>query len=326
MTSLKEPQNLCSFHPLFALQYISSAQTLLNRKGMGIKAKTVVCLILILFIITGCNNDLSQASGEFDTTSEYKEITEHMNTLEHDNEDKNTDIVKIFGCDADLISKGADSEQVTKLYLEDFAEGKEKGYIPVLVFLDDILEEKINLTLNGKNKEEYIEETLSTERSNGKKLFDKRYSDLEKYYGDELMAINDAKLDAMLSLYGKSGTGKFLPSSDAYEGELYLLKVPTNNPFEIFAWLPFGGWNESPDTSDMISMCEYWYNEYGAVPAAISHDTLTFYLRNPVADKETAVKAAKEQCGFSSEVLGMGGIESYVKMTFNGNIWTFWWD
>lgn len=217
-------------------------------------------------------------------------------------------------------------EQVTKLYLESFAEGKEKGYIPVLVFLDDILEEKINLALEDKNMGMYIEETLSTERSDGKELFDKRYSDLEQYFGDELMAIDDAELDAMLSLYGNSEKGKYLPSSGAYEGKLYLLKVPANNPYEIFAWLPFGGWNECPDTSDMISMCEYWYDEYGAVPAAITHDTLTFYLSDPLADKETAVKAAKEQCGFSSEVLGMGGIELYVMMTLNSNVWTFWWD
>lgn len=290
------------------------------------KIKTIASIILILFILTGCNSDFPQALGAFDTSSEYKDITEPMNTSQYDNEENNMDTVKKFGCDADLIRKDVGGEQVTKLYLESLAEGKEKGYFPVLVFLDDILEEKINLTLEGKNREKYIEETLSTERTGGKELFNKRYSDLEQYFGDALMAIDDVELDAMLSLYSNKDTGKFLPSGNTYEGELYLLKVPTNNPFEIFAWLPFGGWNECPDTSDMISMCEYWYNEYGAIPAVISHDTLTFYLSNPVTDKETAVKAAKEQCGFSSEVLGMGGIRSYVMMTLNSNIWTFWWD
>lgn len=281
------------------------------------KSKRAAALILALLVLTGCGGRLDESAlGDFDLISEYMKT--HAEAII-------TDTTKIFECDARAISGNANAEQITNLYLESFAAGKENGYVPVLVFLDDILEREINLFFEDKDRESYLQETLSSERTDGKELLDKRYSELEEYFGEELL-ISDAELDTMLSLYGNSVGGKLLPSTDHYDGEMYLVKVPADNPFEIFAWLPFGGWNECPGTNEMISICEYWYKEYGAVPAAITRDTLTFYLSDPVSDKAAAVKAAKEQCAFSSEVLGMGGISSYVLMTLNSNVWTFWWD
>ena len=280
---------------------------------MMIKGRiTLPLLALSLLALTGCGGDY----GEFDLLSEY--LNSHPDAIV-------TDTVKVFGCDADAISGNADAKQVTNLYLEAAAEGKEKGYVPVLVFLEGVLEEKINLDFEEKGREAYIIEALTAERPDGKELFDKYYSFLEHYYGEEL-SVDDTELDMLLSLYGSLWNERLLPSADSYDGELYLVKVPADNPYEIFAWLPFGGWNECPDTNEMIAMCEYWYKEYGAVPAAITYDSLTFYLNEPVSDKETAIKAAKEQCAFSSEVLGMGGVENYVLMTLNSNVWSFWWD
>ena len=39
---------------------------------------------------------------------------------------------------------------------------------------------------------------------------------------------------------------------------LSLAKIPLKNPWEIFAYLPFGNWNECPDTPDLMAVAKYW--------------------------------------------------------------------
>ena len=57
---------------------------------------------------------------------------------------------------------------------------------------------------------------------------------------------------------------------------LILAKIPVKNPWEIFAYLPFGGWNECPNTPELMAVAKYWFEQHGAVPAAMSHDELEF--------------------------------------------------
>lgn len=253
---------------------------------------------------------------EFDMLSEY--LSTHTEAMI-------ADTATVFGCEAYLPVERAGDKEITSMYLNLFKEGEEEGYVPVMVLVDEVLEETISFNYGDKGREAYIAEVLSAERPDGKELFDKYYSELEQYYGD-VLAANGGWGNPLLPFYS-SGGQMLIPSGTLYDGELYIVKVPAENPYEIFAWLPFCGWNECPETKEMIAMCEYWYNEYGAVPAVITYDTLTFYLKEPVADEETAIKAAKEQCAFSSEILGYGGgLDAYIAMTLNKNIWSFWWD
>ena len=69
---------------------------------------------------------------------------------------------------------------------------------------------------------------------------------------------------------------------------LILAKIPVKNPWEIFAYLPFGNWNDCPDTAELMAAAKYWFEQYGAVPAAMSHDELEFLLPAPIP-KEKAM-------------------------------------
>ena len=40
---------------------------------------------------------------------------------------------------------------------------------------------------------------------------------------------------------------------------LILAKIPVKNPWEIFAYLPFGNWNECPDTPELMAVAKYWF-------------------------------------------------------------------
>ena len=75
------------------------------------------------------------------------------------------------------------------------------------------------------------------------------------------------------------------------------------NPWEIFAYLPFGGWNECPNTPELMAVAKYWAQQHGAVPAAMSHDELEFTLPAPVPEGEShgdgggAVRLLPGRCG-----------------------------
>ena len=67
---------------------------------------------------------------------------------------------------------------------------------------------------------------------------------------------------------------------------LILAKIPVKNPWEIFAYLPFGNWNECPDTPELMAVAKYWFEQHGAIPAAMSHDELEFLNSRLLSPKE----------------------------------------
>ena len=110
---------------------------------------------------------------------------------------------------------------------------------------------------------------------------------------------------------------------------LILAKIPVKNPWEIFAYLPFGGWNECPDTPELMAVAKYWYEEYGAIPAALTHDVVEFTLPEPVKS-DKALPLAVEQYGFCPDIVDQGGedmtIGKLADTLSKSSIWYFWWD
>ena len=110
---------------------------------------------------------------------------------------------------------------------------------------------------------------------------------------------------------------------------LILAKIPVKNPWEIFAYLPFGGWNECPNTPELMAVAKYWFEQYGAVPAVMTHDELEFLLPVPVSEKE-AVDVAVELYGFCPDVIYQGPEEATVgalaDVLRQSTVWYFWWD
>ena len=110
---------------------------------------------------------------------------------------------------------------------------------------------------------------------------------------------------------------------------LILAKIPVKNPWEIFAYLPFGGWNECPNTPELMAVAKYWFEQHGAVPAAMSHDELEFLLPAPVSE-EKAMDAAVELYGFCPDVIDQGPEEATVgalaDVLRQSTVWYFWWD
>lgn len=110
---------------------------------------------------------------------------------------------------------------------------------------------------------------------------------------------------------------------------LVLAEIPVSRPWEIFAWLPFGGWNECPDTPELMAVSKYWFELYGAVPAVITHDVLEYSLPAPVGD-DAAVKLALEHYAWCPDVVDQGSEDGTVGTLADtlrqSTIWYFWWD
>ena len=100
------------------------------------------------------------------------------------------------------------------------------------------------------------------------------------------------------------------------------------NPWEIFDYLPFGGWNECPNTPELMAVAKYWFEQHGAVPAAMTHDELEFTLPAPVPE-EKAMGTAVEQYGFCPDVVDqeedptVGNLADVLRQS---TVWYFWWD
>ena len=110
--------------------------------------------------------------------------------------------------------------------------------------------------------------------------------------------------------------------------ETILALIPVSDPWRIFAWLPFGGWNRCPDTEHMMAVSKYWYEKYGAVPIAVSHDELEFLLPRSLSRKQ-ADEVSKEHALFCPDIVKPEGklTEEQLSEFLNGSkCWYFWWD
>ena len=76
-----------------------------------------------------------------------------------------------------------------------------------------------------------------------------------------------------------------------------------------------------------MAVAKYWFEQYGAVPAAMSHDELEFELPSPIP-KEKAMEVAVEQYGFCPDLDQNedGSIGSLADVLWQSTVWYFWWD
>lgn len=113
------------------------------------------------------------------------------------------------------------------------------------------------------------------------------------------------------------------------KGEMLLLQIPTDDPADIPAYLPFGGWNDCPDAETQLAFTHYWREKYGAIPAALDNaDCLEFLVERPVTDPVEAKKLAVEQFAFCSD-LPFQVFEDFEQLTefiHQSRQWYFRWD
>ncbi len=203
-------------------------------------------------------------------------------------------------------------------------EGKEKGFIPVLVGFDDYVRDSIcsnigvvdnTVSLVKKEVKTYHEKMLAMAVEDGKSFLHKKWT-AEPTEEDE-QRILKAKKSRRNTMEGTF--------TQNMRGTLYWVKVPVSDPWLIWVYLPYGGWNACPDVKTQIAVSKYWYEQYQALPIGIYGACVDYYLEKPLT---TPFKAAKEMYEYCCDIIEQGhnDINILAKDIKDLNFWNFWWD
>ena len=109
--------------------------------------------------------------------------------------------------------------------------------------------------------------------------------------------------------------------------DIMIVEVPVHEPWQVFAYIPMGGWNECPDFREQMAVAKHWHEKYGAVIAGISNDTIEYVLPHPVSEAE-AKELAKEQFAYCADNIyqGFDNIATRALANTKATVWYFWWD
>lgn len=232
------------------------------------------------------------------------------------------DWLEAHGMEYRLIDKKAVTGKLTELYAKELEKGKSEGYTPVVVSDDGTGDSSLLFML----REYDVDSLLTEELPDGKEYLD----ELIKLYTDPgETGLDVFDLDGMSEDLGVDATLNTLFTYALEEdgGYLYLVKAPTDKPWEVVLYLPFGGWNSCPEPAAMAAVCKYWFEKHSAYPALIAGDEMNFYLPSPIPESEVGA-AAKEYFAFCEDSIfqGLGSFKALEDMLAGSTVWYFWWD
>ena len=222
--------------------------------------------------------------------------------------------------------KAKNYKEIERKYLASYKEGKEKGFTPVFLVLDDVLLEKFELDMEDENTDN---------------IMDIVKSNLEKYKNINAVEFLKKSQDENTEDYFTEKDYKFdnkekynleLSTLFDYEGNfkdnVILVKVPIKNPYEVLGYFGMGGYNDCPLPAEQIAVAKYWYEKYGAVPAVITYDEIEFYVEKPVQTFEEAKKLAVEHYAFCYDIVDQcyGTFKKLADGLYKNIQWYFWWD
>ena len=251
-------------------------------------------------------------------------------------------MMKYLNCECTYFPSMKDDDPIMLAYNYAKRESVKEGFVPVLIKADDeILWECLimnsdpdsdgedDYTFAPDKVAEYRKKMLSAPVKNSKAVLEELIGQRKEEAEDDDMDWDEEILGEMEGGYDNRRFSSYWNSDNNMTYPLILAKIPVKNPWEIFAYLPFGGWNECPDTPELMAVAKYWFEQHGAVPAAMSHDELEFLLPAPVPE-EKAMDAAVELYGFCPDVIDQGPEDATVgalaDVLRQSTVWYFWWD
>lgn len=235
-------------------------------------------------------------------------------------------IMEYLGCECEVIPSAADDKKLMDKYLAEYRRGLKEGFTPVIIIAEEVLADWFDdIVSEGKTPEQYRKDILAKSSEGGEQLI--KDLDAERYEEMEEDDFDDEEI--MGEVAGGEPLRKFISYrsfDDNSVVETILAYIPTTKPYEVFAWLPFGGWNECPDAENMIKIARYWFEKHNAVPVVIGHDTVEFQA--PDLDKKTAIAVAKEHYAVCPDIVdqGVGTIGALADSLTKSIVWYFWWD
>lgn len=233
-------------------------------------------------------------------------------------------ITLLEGCRCRPLSPDLMQHELKEVWQKEYQRGRKEGFCPILLEMTDNLLDGLSTPSCLTEKEEFAkwrQQMLDNPVKDGKALL------AERLEGErELFKENDEDADWEEVMVGTSEGAEASTAFDFYGYDVMLVEVPVKNPWQVFAYLPMGGWNECPDAEEQMAVAKYWFEKYGAVIAGISSDTIVYALPQPVT-KDT-LKLAEEQFAYCPDIVdqGYGNLATLADANKESTVWNFWWD
>lgn len=243
-----------------------------------------------------------------------------------------------LGCKCEYFPSMKDDDPILSAFGYAQRRGVREGYIPVLVRADETLWECLIMNsdpdsegakgyvFSPRKVAKYRKKLLARPVKDGKAVLADLVGDRREEAEDDGMDWQTEVLGAMERGFSNDRFASYWDHETDMTYPLILAKIPVEHPWEVFAYLPFGGWNDCPGTPELMAAAKYWFEQYGAVPAALTHDELEFVVPAPVP-RERAMELAVEQYGLCPDQdQGEGNIGALADTLWRSAVWYFWWD
>lgn len=231
----------------------------------------------------------------------------------------------------------ADDDPLMDAYRAAQKEGRAAGFLPLLVKVDATLFECLTLNVDPKSEMDFDPEAVRAYRRH---CLAEPLPDAGEYFAylanQRRAECEDDEMDWEREIIGGPAEGEALDTpcsqwnySTKMTDETILAHIPVQQPWQVFAWLPLGGWNECPATPEMMAAAKDWYERFGAVPAAVSHDEVEFLLEQPVPPDQAPQVALEHYCFCPDRVDQCeeeGTVSQLADTLRRSTAWYFWWD
>lgn len=227
----------------------------------------------------------------------------------------------------------------TQHYLQLREQGKREGFTPVIVTLDDLILDEIAEGLESAGVQtvpELVQRTMEASQAIDVPAFFTRIAQElpaeTAKKGQQISTVDDyfAPGFSASPREGDIAAIDFIsPFQADSDDPVIIIKLPTTAPYEALAYLCMGGWNDCPEPAIQVAVSRYWYEKYGAVPAAISHDTVEYYVERPPQTDADAKAVAVELFYFSygdAVYQGSETFEALANQVYGSRQWYVWWD
>lgn len=247
-------------------------------------------------------------------------------------------LMAYLDCECTYFPSMADDDPIMCAFEYAGKNAAHEGFVPMLIAVDETLWECLRLNSDPAHEGDddhafdpdavaaYRQSQLAAPLPDGRMVLEDGMAERRAEAEDDSKDWDTEVVGRMEGGFNNHRFSGYWNSETDMTHPVILARIPVRHPWEVFAHLPFGNWNDCPDTPQLMAVARYWFEKFGAVPAVMTHDELDFALPKPIG-RELAVQTALEQYAFCPDMdqnhESVGALADTLRQS---KIWYFWWD
>ena len=247
-------------------------------------------------------------------------------------------LMAYLDCECTYFPSMADDDPIMCAFEYAGTNAAHEGFVPMLIAVDETLWECLMLNSDPAHEGDddhafdpdavaaYRQSQLAAPLPDGRMVLEDGMAERRAEAEDDSKDWDTEVVGCMEGGFNNHRFSGYWNSETDMTHPVILARIPVRHPWEVFAHLPFGNWNDCPDTPQLMAVARYWFEKFGAVPAVMTHDELDFALPKPIG-RELAVQTSLEQYVFCPDMdqnhESVGALADTLRQS---KIWYFWWD